>query len=423
MSNIKRRDNKNRLLRRGESQLEDGRYKYRYQDKKTGNRGEVYSWRLVETDETPQGKRRDKSLREKEAEIEKDLIDNIDINGTKMTLNELFDRYIKKKRKLSASTKDNYLILYNAHIRGTYLGNMEIKSIIKDNVLALYCDIADEGISNGTIRLIHTSMLAPAFNYAVDNDWIKKPPTKGCLEDFPYDSTNRREALTVNEQNRFVEFLKNDKVYGKYLLIVRLILQTALRNGEALGLTWKDIDFEKRLININHQVNYKSQNGKYCFKAGEPKYGEKRIIPMTQEAYLVLKEVRERDYFNSVSSGIKINGFSNFVFLNQQKDNPIIPRQFSDALVMATNKYNKAEINNAIKEDRDVELLPKITPHVLRHTACTRMAEAGMDVKTLQYIMGHKEAATTMQIYNHVSEKNIERVVKEVNKADKYMMG
>ena len=70
----KRRDNRNRILRTGESQIKDGRYAYKYIDT-FGNPQFVYAWKLVPTDKTPAGKREDISLREKEKEIQKDLED------------------------------------------------------------------------------------------------------------------------------------------------------------------------------------------------------------------------------------------------------------------------------------------------------------------------------------------------------------
>ena len=85
MSALKRRDNKNRILQRGESQRQDGRYTYKYVDA-LGKIKYVYAWKLLPTDRTPKGKRDDLSLREKERIIQRDLYDGIDTQGGKMTL-------------------------------------------------------------------------------------------------------------------------------------------------------------------------------------------------------------------------------------------------------------------------------------------------------------------------------------------------
>ena len=91
MSNVKRKDSKNRNLRNGESQRKDGRYVYKYTDI-YGKPQFIYSWKLVPTDKTPAGKRDDISLREKEAQIKKDLNDGIDTAGGKMTVCQLYDK-------------------------------------------------------------------------------------------------------------------------------------------------------------------------------------------------------------------------------------------------------------------------------------------------------------------------------------------
>lgn len=60
------------------------------------------------------------------------------------------------------------------------------------------------------------------------------------------------------------------------------------------------------------------------------------------------------------------------------------------------------------------EPLPTITPHVLRHTFCTNLANAGMDTKSLQYLMGHSDAAITMNVYTHASYAKAEESMRKV---------
>lgn len=411
----KRKDNKGRILKDGEIQRDDGRYMYRYCDA-AGERQTIYSWRLVETDAYPAGKKKDLSLREKEAQIQKDLMDRIDTNGSSITLNELFEKYIRTKKRLKQNVKENYLLIYNKHVRADYVGNMQIKTIHKMDILNVYDTMSESGLSNGSIHIMHNNILFPVLQLAVDNNWLRKNPAKDCLKEYPYDPLNKREALTLTEQSRFIDFLSKDKVYIKYLPIVSLILETALRRGEALGLTWDNVDFQSGVLRIDHQLHYYSVNGKYCFKAGSLKTDfANRVIPLSKEALTILQNVKRNDYFTSINSGIEIDGYNKFIFLNSRKNNVIIPRQFGDAMIAASEKYNKKEEKSAEQEKREPELLPKITPHILRHTACTRMAEAGVDIKVLQTVMGHKRADITMNIYNHV---DLSRIKKEFEKVD-----
>ena len=94
-----------------------------------------------------------------------------------------------------------------------------------------------------------------------------------------------------------------------------------------------------------------------------------------------------------------------------------MPEQFTDSLNSAVKKYNKIAMMNAKEDGKIPELMPKITAHILRHTACTRMAEAGMDVKVLQKIMGHSKVEITMNVYNHADFERISSEFKRVEGA------
>ena len=112
----KRKDSKGRILGDGENQMEDGRYRYQYMDSR-GKRCAVYSWKLVETDRTPPGKRDDISLREKIKQIDRDVGDGIKAAANnKITLNDMFDLYMAGKYGLKDSTRSNYLYMYENYV-------------------------------------------------------------------------------------------------------------------------------------------------------------------------------------------------------------------------------------------------------------------------------------------------------------------
>lgn len=405
----KRKDTKGRLLREGEYQRPDGRYMYCCTDK-NGNKITVYSWRLVETDPYITGRKKDISLREKEQELQKNIINEICIAKGRMILDDMVEHYFNTKKRLRKNTMSTYRSLYAKNVSGR-LGKCEIKNIKKSDILQLYDDCSNT-LSNGTIQNIHNNILFPAFQLAVEDDYIRKNPCCGCLKEYPYDAIGIKDALTIEEQHVFMKFLKNDKVYSKYFYAVALILATAMRRGETLGITWNDIDLESRMIDINHQLCYHEVDGKYKFEICLPKTDSGiRQIPIYDTAYELLKEIKEETRLNNVT----IDGHKNFLFVNTNRNNPIIPRQLSDSLEAACKKYNKKEIKLAEKEDREPQLLPNITSHILRHTACTRMAEAGVDLKVIQGIMGHKHIETTMEIYNHVNVQRMNQESKKMN--------
>ena len=78
--------------------------------------------------------------------------------------------------------------------------------------------------------------------------------------------------------------------------------------------------------------------------------------------------------------------------------------------------YNQEERERAKRERRKPEEMPHISAHILRHTACTRMAETDLDIKVVQYVMGHANISVTMDVYNHVTDR--ERIVREIAKLD-----
>ena len=123
----KRRDNKGRILRTGESQRADGRYMYKYVNR-AGETKVVYSWKLVATDRVPKGKRDDLSLREKEREIQRDLEDGIDTKGKKMTLCELYAKKTAQRINVKKNTLAGRKYLMDA-LKQDKLGSRSIDSI------------------------------------------------------------------------------------------------------------------------------------------------------------------------------------------------------------------------------------------------------------------------------------------------------
>lgn len=124
-------------------------------------------------------------MREKEKQIIKDTEDGIDNVSSKISLNELFDLYIslKNKEKFRDTTKDNYIAMWDLHIRNTELGVAKICNIKPSHIKKFYAELKEKGLSNSTIKLFH-SMLLPSFELAVNDDMIRKNPAKKCLDEY-----------------------------------------------------------------------------------------------------------------------------------------------------------------------------------------------------------------------------------------------
>lgn len=387
----RRKDNKGRVLQKGESQRKDGRYVYQYSDI-YGKRKSIYANALSD-------------LRKREKQINRDLDDNIDTVGAEITLNEQFDRYMSLKLSLANSTRENYLGLWKARVEKSYIANKKLCDIKKSDVLRFYNSLLEDGLKYTTIKTFN-DLISPCLDLAVDDDIIRKNPCIGCLDGFNKDAKERI-SLTSQEQDIFLEFIRQSKVYSAHYPLIMFMIGTAVRCGEAIGLTWDDVDFENKEVNINHQLIYKKSGGTYGFYADNPKTDSGvRIIPMTTDVYKALIEQRQNQLSKGWRTNLEIDGYSNFVFSTKNR-NPVMPSAVNNLLLNIVKKHNDICEGNK---------LPHISAHNLRHTGCTRMAEAGIDPKVLQYIMGHSNISVTMDVYNHVSS---ERNRKEMDKLKK----
>lgn len=132
-------------------------------------RKSVYSWTLVPTDKTPDGKRPDICLRDKIKAIERDLRDGIDSSKANMTLNQLFDCYMENKTDLRDNTRENYVMLWNNKVRSSKLGNMKVCQIKQMHIKSFYVGLSKEGAAAATVKKYH-NMINPILEMAVDSD-------------------------------------------------------------------------------------------------------------------------------------------------------------------------------------------------------------------------------------------------------------
>lgn len=406
--NDKRRDNKGRILRQGELQRNDGKYEYRYEDL-NGERRSVYSWKLVETDKIPNGKRECVALRDMEKAIQRDLDDGINtFAANRMTLNRLFDEYIESKYELKPSTRTNYKYMYNKYVRED-IGTRNISSIKFSHIKKFYIHLMrDVGFKPNSLENIHT-VLHPVFTIAVRDGLIRTNPTDGVMADIKKShdwEKPKRHALTVPQQEAFVGFIKSNYKYRHWLPVFTFMLGTGCRVGEVAGLRWQDCDFQKNIITIDHNLTYRpSEDGSGCtFRISTPKTkaGE-RIIPMFAAVRDALISERIRQMESGVNQSV-VDGYSGFVFSN--RFNEILnPHSINRAIERIVRDYNLAESEQAEKESRKPELLPHFSAHNLRHTFCTRLCETETNLKVIQEIMGHADITTTMDIYNEATQE------------------
>lgn len=385
MENVKRKDNQGRILRKGESQRKDLSYVYRWTDVK-GKRNQVYASTLNE-------------LRKKEEKINKEI--SIGITRTNITLEEQIKIYLATKVNLENSTMENYIFYFKHSIKGSQLGKMKITDIKKSDILLFYNYLyREKNYKPGTIKILQ-KLIRPSLQLACDDDIIFKNPANGCTKDYS-ECQEKKYALTFDEEKEFLDRIKSRPRMKRYYPMYAIILKTGLRISEAVGLTWEDVDMSKKQISVNHQVQYRMYHGeKVQFYVNTPKTKAGiRIIPMTDEVHKLFLEQRKVWMQTKKDPDFEIDGYNNFVFVSH----------------MTGRCMNHGNIRRSMRDivnmnsDREVQL-PPISPHILRHTTCCRLAESGCDIKVLQCLMGHEDIRTTMKVYNHADQERIKREI------------
>lgn len=392
-----RRDNKGRKLFNGESQRKDGKYEYKYHDA-WGKRKTVYSWKLTSADRAPAGKRDDVSLREKIKQIQKDLNSNITPDGGNFTVLELVEKYISQKTGVRHNTRSNYKFVVNV-IKKEAFGQKRIDKIKVSDAkewLIKMQQIDGRGYSS-----IHTirGVVRPAFQMAVDDDLLVKNPFEFQLNTVVVNDSVTREAITRQQERDFLEFVKNDKHFCKYYDGIYILFKTGLRISEFVGLMKKNLDFENSRIIVDHQLQ-RTRDMKYIIEDTKTESGE-RMVPMTPE----VKEAFQRILANRKNPKVEpmVDGYSGFLYLDKN-GRPMVALHWEKYFQHIREKYNKIYRIQ----------MPKVTPHVCRHTFCSNMAKSGMNPKMLQYIMGHSDISVTLNVYTHLNYDDAEEEMQKV---------
>ena len=389
---MSRKDNKGRVLFKGETQRKDGRYAYSYTDQ-LGKRHSIYDKDLVK-------------LRLKEKEIHRRMDDGLDpAKADRITVNQMFDRYISLKYDIKPSTRENYIYMYEKYIRESF-GKKKLSKVRYSDVKAFYYSLINErGFKPASMEIAHT-LLHPTFNMAVRDGYLNRNPTDGVMGEIKKSHKwehKKRHALTIEQQSAVSTFLDTHEDYRGWRPIITVLLGTGMRIGECLGLRWEDIDFKANEIDVNHNLIYrKNLDGKCENHVNSPKTESgKRRIPILEGVKDALLEELELQRCIGFCKD-EIDGYSGFIF-STCENHVYTPESVNRAIKRIYTTYNEEETFIAKKEHRDPILLPHFSAHVLRHTFCTRLCENETNLKVIMDIMGHSDIQTTMNIYAEVT--------------------
>ena len=378
----RRKDSKNRVLRNGESQRKDGTYMYRYTDVR-GKRVCVYARTLED-------------LRVKEQAIQKELNDGIDYAAGEIIVLDLLKRYIATKTGVRYNTKVGYQFVLSLVSKESF-GCLKIRDIKPSDAKQWFIKLYQDGRRYSTITSVR-GVLRPAFEMAVEDDIIRRNPFSFQITDVVPNDSKTRQAISGEVKERFLTFIRESRHYSQYYDEIIILLGTGMRVSELYGLTRADLDFEARRIKVERQLT-RTRHCEYYVEKPKTASGE-RYIPMTDEVYRAFQNAVQRRKQPKVE--LLIDGHTGFLFLDKD-GKPKVAMHLEHVMKRIVDRYNDAH------EDK----LPSITPHVLRHTFCTEMANSGIDLKSLQYLMGHSDAGVTLNVYTHASYEAAENAMRK----------
>lgn len=352
----------------------------------------------------------EKELEKQALEFERAVEKGTILDGSKITLSEFVDRWLKDYAEKQLQPKT--LFSYKAELTGKILpvlGHIKISKILPVQLLSFYNNLFEDGVrldgkpgsySNRTVKYQH-QILSSIFQSAVYWQAIDSNPCERVKP--PRKDTIVEKVKHFNEDQAilFLEGIKNEEL--KYQVVANITLYGGLRKGELLGLTWDDIDMDECTIRINKSNQYLKETGVFTKSPKNPNSIREISIPKNVTTLLKKYKLWQNGQIKSTGDLWKKEWVTNKLIFTQWDGSPMsydTPYQWFKKFI---KKHNASIKNNTLIPDneKDKYILPEISFHGLRHTSATLLISEKMDIKTVSARLGHAQTSTTLNIYSH----------------------
>jgi integrase len=346
--------------------LYEARYTYTDPVSETRKKGSVY------------GKTAQEALTKLRA-VQERLKENKPPTDSKLTVARWVDQWQKSNLQASdrkASTKETYRFLSSSHLKPAPFGELELAKVRPSHIDALLEKLKSEGYSESTVRNLY-AVLNSVLDGARRDELIAANP----IREVKRPRVTKQEAKHLTPES--VRELLDATVGTRYESVLRLISATGLRRGEAIGLEWSDIQFEKKIMRIRFTV---SRVQGELIKTSPKTANSRRDIPLSDGVIQLLKSHRKTQVAERLRAGDQWQD-NNLVF-STELGGLIDPRNLLRAFTKAAHSAG----------------LENVGLHTLRHSAATAMLNAGVPMHVVSRILGHSSISITVDTYGHITE-------------------